>query len=458
MELSHIKLIAQSRACKIALREILHASFRMGKPADRVLSSFLRANKKYGSRDRQLITESIFATFRWWGAIRKILDQYDLSIIEHGTDADQKQFIVSEASESAILLAACLIDNNPALFDVASVWSKDLGLQPHVIQPRGKNTVNDIVESIRSVLYQNRTVPKLPEVLMKDMFPEWVLPYFPAGIDINELALLFQKRPPMWIRAQTSDPDDLFKRLKTYGFAVKRHEKLKNSICIENARINLYTVEEFKKGLFEIQDLASQVIGLVCNPVEKQRWWDACAGAGGKTLQLADMMNRKGTVTATDIREYKLDDLRIRARRAGFPNIMCAEWNGKALRKKKQGCYDGVLVDSPCSCSGTWRRNPDARWTMQPSELQEMPELQFQILSNASSGVKVGGVLVYATCSFFKEENSDVVTKFLETNKNFELEPFINPLNGIQTPGMLQVYPWDGNCDAMFVARFIRKS
>jgi 16S rRNA (cytosine967-C5)-methyltransferase len=318
--------------------------------------------------------------------------------------------------------------------------------------------VNDIVEAIRRAVYDDCKISKLPEISIKDMIPEWVIPHLPVGIDIENLASFFQKRPPMWIRAQTNDPDDLFKRLKTYGFTVKKHEKLKNSICIENARVNLYTIDEFKNGLFEIQDLASQIIGLVCNPAEKQRWWDACAGAGGKTLQLADMLNRKGTITATDIREYKLDDLRIRARRAGFPNIMCAEWNGKALRKKKQGGYDGVLVDSPCSCSGTWRRNPDARWTMQPSELQEMPELQFQILSNASSGVKVGGILVYATCSFFKEENSDVVERFLEADKNFELSPFLNPLNNSLTNGMLQVYPWDGNCDAMFVARFIRKN
>jgi 16S rRNA (cytosine967-C5)-methyltransferase len=169
-------------------------------------------------------------------------------------------------------------------------------------------------------------------------------------------------------------------------------------------------------------------------------------------------MQRRGSVIASDIREYKLDDLRKRARRAEFPNIICKEWDGKALRSKQQQKFDGVLVDAPCSCSGTWRRNPDARWTTTVADVNEIAALQLKILCNAAGGVKPGGTLIYATCSVMEIENRDVVEKFIQENKNFELEPFINPLNNGLTCGMLQVYPWDANCDAMFVARLRRNN
>ena len=115
-----------------------------------------------------------------------------------------------------------------------------------------------------------------------------------------------------------------------------------------------------------------------------------------------------------------------------------------------------MLVDAPCSCSGTWRRNPDARWHTEPSEVEELSKIQSRIIRNVSSVVKSGGVLVYATCSFFEEENIKVIKDFLTDHQDFELDPFTNPLNGNQTRGFLQVYPWDADCDSMFVARLVR--
>ncbi len=165
-------------------------------------------------------------------------------------------------------------------------------------------------------------------------------------------------------------------------------------------------------------------------------------------------MKNKGRIVATDIRAYKLDDLKKRAKRAKRANIECKEWDGKALRSNKRYKYDGVLVDAPCTCSGTWRRNPDARWRLSDSEPDEMSNLQMKILQNAATGVKPNGTLIYATCSVLKKENLDLVKKFLLNNKNFIMEPFINPLTENKTKGYLQVYPWDGNCDAMFVAKF----
>ncbi|MFA7232442.1 MAG: RsmB/NOP family class I SAM-dependent RNA methyltransferase, partial [Victivallaceae bacterium] len=293
---------------------------------------------------------------------------------------------------------------------------------------------------------------------LEGLLPEWTYQLLPPGVNHLELIRWFQQRPPLWLRGQGCEIDSLANKLKFRGLNVKKHPFMTQSLCAENPAVSLYSLEEFRKGLFEVQDLASQVIGLTCAPKAGERWWDACAGAGGKTLQLADIMQRKGSVIASDIREYKLEDLRKRARRAGFPNIMCKEWDGKALRKKQQEKFDGVLVDAPCSCSGTWRRNPDARWTTSPDELIEMAELQLRILNNAASGVKPGGTLVYATCSIFAAENTGVVESFLAQNPEYALESFSNPMNGRQTNGTVQIFPWEGDCDAMFAARFRRRA
>ena len=178
--------------------------------------------------------------------------------------------------------------------------------------------------------------------------------------------------------------------------------------------MNLYSLESFKNVLFEIQDIASQVIGLVSCAKPGERWWDCCAGAGGKSLQLSSMMQNKGRIVSSDIREYKLDDLKKRARRNEKSNIECRTWDGKALRNKKSESFDGVLADAPCSCSGTWRRNPDARWRSAPADVNELISIPSSILENTSSAVKNGGVLIYATCSVFDEENGDMVRNFLK--------------------------------------------
>jgi 16S rRNA (cytosine967-C5)-methyltransferase len=189
-----------------------------------------------------------------------------------------------------------------------------------------------------------------------------------------------------------------------------------------------------------------------CNPGPGERWWHACAGEGGKSLQLASLMAGKGTVVASDIRAYKLGDLRKRARRAGLPNIECRAWDGRRI-PAKPGTFAGVLVDAPCTCSGTWRRNPAARWQVAEEEIGEMAERQFEIVRRTLAALRPGGILVYATCSLFAEENEANVQRIVD-GTGLALEPFADPLSGRETDGTLRIVPWDGDCDGMFVARF----
>ncbi len=209
------------------------------------------------------------------------------------------------------------------------------------------------------------------------------------------------------------------------------------------------------RGELEIQDLASQAVGLACDPDPGERWWDACAGAGGKALHLAALMQGRGVVVATDVHAARLKEAVRRARRSPFRNVTTREWDGRHVAGKSRS-YDGVLVDAPCSAVGTWRRNPDARWTLDRQAIPRLAELQGQILRAASAGVRPGGALVYSVCTLTPAETIGVVRPFLEANPEFRLEPFPHPLADATTDGTLLIWPQDADTDAMFIARMVR--
>jgi len=148
--------------------------------------------------------------------------------------------------------------------------------------------------------------------------------------------------------------------------------------------------------------------------------------------------------------------LKKRSRRSRLHNIRTRGWKGRAIPVQAAN-FDGVLVDAPCTCSGVWRRSPDARWTTPPTEVQKIAELQADILQRAAAGVRPGGCLVYATCSLCTGENEAVIRQLLETNSAFTLDPTPHPLTGEATDGTIRVWPYDADCDGVFVARLRRK-
>ncbi|MDD4817504.1 MAG: RsmB/NOP family class I SAM-dependent RNA methyltransferase [Victivallaceae bacterium] len=429
------KLRTQEAVCREIWRLVVAGVFAENRVADRTLAALLRQRKMLGSRDRRFISETIFSFFRYWGVLRMLAPDAAERLETDG------EITFSELEISKLLLAAALLGNTPAsLPEAAGMWASHL----RIAMP-----VNWDFASVGR-LFKAPDEWNNPSALL----PEWMEKYIAPEIDRAGFYRTLSKRPPLWLRDQSGRTAA---ELAAAGVAAIPHPRRPEMLAVPDGRINLYTLESFRRGDFEIQDAASQLIGLVCSPAAGERWWDCCAGAGGKSLQLASLMGRKGTVVATDVRGYKLEDLRRRARRAGFPNIVTREWDGKKPRVKDQMKFDGVLVDAPCSCSGTFRRNPDGRWMLKEDELAELSALQLSILENAASGVKPGGVLVYATCSMFKKENGEVVEKFLAGAPDFALEPFVNPVTGRSENGMVQANPEDADSDAMFACRMRRR-
>jgi len=442
------KLRSQLDACAEIVAHELFVCLRHRQPADRALAALLRERSFLGSRDRRLISQAVFAVFRWWGWVRMLVPEHFWEVAS--THELSRRDVCRPREWSGLLLTSLLFDGaefGPAM----AVLAEDVGVDPETLG--GWIPEDDLAQRGIQVFdaLRLRGLPGRPR--LEDLVPDWTCAEIGDMCDVRQLITWLQRRPPMWLRIQVEDCAGVVQELRDLGLDVEQHPRLTHAVKTMRPQVNLYAKDVYRKGRIEIQDLASQSAGAICDPQERQRWWDACAGAGGKSLLLAHLMRGTGKVVASDVREYKLDDLRRRARRAAFPNIERRSWNGRRVRDK-QANFDGVLVDAPCTCSGTWRRNPDAKWSVQPEDVGRMSDLQFRILENAATGLRPGGVLVYSTCSMFREENEGVVRRFLEAHPGYALEAFPHPMTGEPCDGMVQFWPWDGDCDAMFAARF----
>ncbi len=231
-------------------------------------------------------------------------------------------------------------------------------------------------------------------------------------------------RPPLWLCVhREEDRAPVEEELRARGFRVLESEG--DALAVEGPR-SIYDLDSWRRGRFGIQDWASRRAGRCVEARPGQCVWDVCAGGGGKTRQLAAALQNRGAVYATDTRAWVLDELRRRAREAGFFNIRAAPWDGETPPEfprevQKRGGFDWVLVDAPCSSSGVWRRNPDAKFRYTPGEAAEMAALQGAILRRAAEAVRPGGGLVYATCSWFVEEDEDVARAFAVARPDFTL-------------------------------------
>ena len=222
-----------------------------------------------------------------------------------------------------------------------------------------------------------------------------------------------QREPTLWLRARPGTGAKLAAELKDCAPTPLAPDALRFTGVQD-----LFLTPQFQSGAFEIQDLASQCVGHAAAPLPGQTWWDACAGEGGKTLHLADLMQNRGLVWASDRSVRRLAVLKQRAARAKLYNYRTAPWDGIKLPTKTK--FDGVLLDAPCSGVGTWRRNPHARWTVTPDDVRELAGIQTSLLATVAGSVKPGGRLIYAVCTLTRSETIPVAGAFSAAHAEFE--------------------------------------
>ncbi len=280
-----------------------------------------------------------------------------------------------------------------------------------------------------------------------ELLPTWFREHCPAAFAPAELAAL-NRRAPLWLRFQTDAPGKILAEFAGFGWKLFLSPVLPGALRLDT-EADVTKTEAFRAGQIEVQDLGSQLVLAAAPIAPGGRWFDACAGAGGKTLQLARLLGPDGQVDAHDIRPAALTELQTRAARAGLANI-------RVVARPAPDGYDGVLVDAPCSGSGTWRRAPHLKWSTTPADITAHAAQQLVLLREFASSVRPGGLLIYATCSLSRMENEHVVTAFLAAAPSFAPAP-LQERFGFPDDGLaLTVLPARHDTDGFFVAAFRR--
>ncbi len=263
-----------------------------------------------------------------------------------------------------------------------------------------------------------------------------------------------QSLPSLWLRAKKGQGTSLMQSL---GLAEPAGPGNLSDALRYFGPEDLFRIPDFRAGTFELQDLSSQMVGLICAPMPGETWWDACAGEGGKALHLSDLMENKGLLWVSDRAEWRLRKLKHRAARAKMFNYRMAAWDGGSKLPTKTK-FDGVLVDAPCSGLGTWHRNPHARWTTRLEDVHELAAVQLGLLNHAAISVKPGGKLIYSVCTLTRSETVKVVEQFGSAHPEMEMLGLANPLQPQGATGPSITYRTEecgGN--GMFVAGWRRK-
>jgi len=361
--------------------------FNEGNYADKVIEKTLKRDKRWGSRDRSFIAETVYEIVRW-------------------------KRLYTEIAE---VKAPYSREN---LFRVFAVWATLRGVTLpdwKQIEPVPSRKIKGKFDELSKIRKYRESVPDwMDELAVKEL-----------GEKVWEKEIhALNEQAPVVLRVNTLNTtrDNLRSVLNDEGIKAEPVKGYPYALQLEE-RSNVFKTEAFKKGFFEVQDANSQLVAEFLGVKPGMRVVDTCAGAGGKTLHIAALMENKGQIIATDIYENKLKELKRRAKRAHAHNIDPRAIDTTKVIKKLYGTADRVLIDAPCSGLGVLSRNPDAKWKLQPEFIENIKKTQVEIIDTYSRIVKPGGKMVYATCSILPSENQEQVEKFLarEAGKNFKL-------------------------------------
>jgi len=428
------------------------AEGQRGRPADLVANAYFRTRRFIGSGDRRAVSERVWNILRHYGQLRWWVER-----TRH-----------PELGARAIVSADLMLNDGLALRDVQAMFDGGT-YRP---QPLDEGELR----ALRQMEGHSLPHPEQPDWVRLNV-QEWVAPHLREAYGDawgREIAAL-ETPPPVDLRVNLlkATVEQARDALRQEGVETEPMRFAPNGLRLKR-RLSVVTGPAFQAGLVEIQDEGSQLVAALVDGRPGMQVVDYCAGAGGKTLAIAAGMNNKGRVVAMDVYESRLDRSAQRLRRAGAHNVerrtLPTEGgdaaNAKWLKRQK-GNFDRVLVDAPCTGTGTWRRNPDGRWTLSENDLAELVPKQAAILDAASRLVKPGGGLIYATCSVLPAENEHQIAAFLARHDDFAVVPVADlwpdvagtelPAQNAESP-YLRLSPLQHGTDGFFAAALVRSS
>ena len=396
---------------------LLRETLKFDTPTDKILSEFFHNNKKLNNFERDLIAQTTYTILRNYYKLTQTLE-----------------------------------NNIPDI--IGMTWIKLL----HIPVTKLQNIKLIDVDKLTTTKFTNDQLStlELPLWMINELQQKY------TTSEIKDLALSLKQTAPLDLRINLikNNINNILADLKEFN--PQKMELSPFGIRLYN-KIALAKHPLFLNGSIEVQDESSQLAGLLLNPKRGEMVVDFCAGSGGKTLLFGMLMRNSGRIYAFDINERRLNNLAPRLSRSGLSNIHPQLISGEtdSRIKRLHNKIDKVFVDAPCSGTGTLRRNPDLKFRQSLEGIKELNKKQLSILSEASKLLKVGGYLVYATCSIMPKENQDIVNQFLINNPSFALIPCTTVLNNpkfINDEGYLALLPNIHNCDGFFAALIQKQS
>lgn len=389
----------------VGMIETLKAIFENGDYTDKALERIFKKNRLWGSRDRGFVAEMVYDMVRW----KRLID------FSAGDVLKKKHYWD--------FIAAWIIINDEKLPDLEEFEKV----------------------KISKVKANYLQAVKIPAVHMSISDELYALGERELGEKWQQEIHAMNQAAPAILRLNTlkTTPKELRENLKAQDIFITKIPEISNAYLLKE-KTNLFLTDAFKNGWFEMQDVASQMVAPFLEAKPGMRIADTCAGAGGKTLHLANLMENKGQIIAMDIHQWKLNELKKRAKRNGAHNIQTKLIDSTKVLKRFNQSFDRVLIDAPCSGLGVLKRNPDAKYKITQDFVERVKTEQQQILESYSKLVKKDGLLVYVTCSILPSENHLQVENFLTHYPEFEL---------IEEQ---HLYPSSFGFDGFYMAKMIR--
>lgn len=394
---------------------------------DSAIKQIRKEPNEFCDKDIGFISEIVYGTISWRLTIDEIIKKYSNIRLKKISP-----WILNILRMS--IYQILFLDKVPK----SAAVNEGVNLAKRYGHQASSNFVNAILRKVDKQDYKAffANEDDVERISLTTSMPKWLVE---ALLKQNELKVVEKicqdsnKKPNVHIRVNSLkiDKETLKKDLQEQGIQTQEGE-VKDFLILDKAK-NLESKKEFREGKFTIQDEVAGFIPLFLNPKPNQKVLDACSSPGGKTTYMAELMQNQGEILAWDLHEHRIKLVKQAASRLGITIIQTEVKDATKWEEKYVETFDKILLDVPCLGIGVLKRKPDIKWKRKQEDLEEMTKIQFEILQMCSTYLKRGGELVYSTCSILKEENQDVIEKFLIKNTNFKIEKIENEAKGFLT-------------------------
>ncbi len=453
-QLNERKRMISPRA--LAHKILLQIDQESGYP-DRLLQSYLDRYNDLDPRDKGLVTELVFGVLRWQGRLDSVIMKF--SSVKLKKINPLVRIILRTAIYQLLFL-----DKIPPSAAVNEAVKLTKESQPGYVVRFVNAVLRKISANLEALKHLDETSLSPSAIAGYYSHPKWMVDAWVKELGLEETLKLCKannETPPTVIRVNTllSSSSVVADRLKAEGVETTPCKYAPDALEIKKGHLNLRRLKAYGDGLFQVQDEASQLVSHLLTPEPGERILDACAGFGGKTSLIAQLMRNNGEITAVDISPWKLSSLEDNLKRLGIKIAGVFQADVRKLSEMNVDLFDRVFLDAPCSGLGVLRRKPDIKWKRRPGDVFRLSQLQRELLESVSALLRPGGILVYATCTLLDIENKDNIESFLQKHPDFCIEPVSEVVpwsKPFAVDGCFCSFPHKHGTDGFFAARLKR--